>query len=108
MITISSGAGTSGVPIGVAAYGAGKGGGLGFMRNLALEVAQSGVTANSIALGLMNNVSEEMLPILTKTIPVGRAGDPDEIGACCVYLASDEAGWMTGQTIQLNGGSVTT
>ena len=108
VITISSGAGTSGVPIGVAAYGAGKGGGLGFMRNLALEVAPSGVTANSIALGLMNNVAEEVLPMLGKTIPVGRAGDPDEIGACCVYLASDEAGWMTGQTIQLNGGSVTT
>ena len=108
VITISSGAGTSGVPIGVAAYGAGKGGGLAFMRNLALEVARDGVTANSIALGLMNNVAEEMLPRLARTIPVGRAGDPDEIGACCVYLASDEAGWMTGQTLQLNGGSVTT
>jgi NAD(P)-dependent dehydrogenase (short-subunit alcohol dehydrogenase family) len=108
VITISSGAGTTGVPIGVSTYGAGKGGGLAFMRNLALEVARSGVTANSVALGLMNNVPEEVLPLLARTIPVGRAGDPDEIGACCVYLASDEAGWMTGQTIQLNGGSVTT
>jgi len=108
VITISSGAGTTGVPIGVATYGAGKGGGLAFTRNLALEVARNGVTANSIALGLMNNVPEDVLPLLAKTIPVGRAGDPDEIGACCVYLASDEASWMTGQTIQLNGGSVTT
>jgi len=108
VITISSGAGTAGVPIGVSAYGAGKGGGLAFMRNLALEVARDGVTVNSIALGLMNNVAEEALPLLAKMIPVGRAGDPDEIGACCVYLASNEAGWMTGQTLQLNGGSVTT
>ncbi len=108
VITISSGAGTAGVGIGVAAYGAGKGGGIGFMRNLALEVAGDGVTANSIALGLMNNVPEEAVPTLVHTVPVGRLGDPDEIGACCVYLASDEASWMTGQTLQLNGGSVTT
>jgi NAD(P)-dependent dehydrogenase (short-subunit alcohol dehydrogenase family) len=108
VITISSGAGTAGTGIGVAAYGAGKGGGLGFMHNLALEVARDGITANSIALGLMNNVPEAALPMLAASVPVGRLGDPDEIGACCVYLASNEAGWMTGQTIQLNGGSVTT
>jgi len=108
VITISSGAGTAGVGIGVSAYGAGKGGALSFMRNLALEVARRGVTANSLALGLMNNVPSEILPAIEKTIPVGRAGDPEEIGACCVYLASNEASWMTGQTIQLNGGSVTT
>ncbi len=108
IITISSGAGTAGTGIGVAAYGAGKGGGLGFMRNLALEVARDGVTANSVALGLMNNVPKEAVPMLAGTVPVGRLGDPDEVGACCVYLASNEAGWMTGQTLQLNGGSVTT
>lgn len=108
LITISSGAATAGSPIGVAAYGAGKGGGLGFMRNLALEVARDGVTVNSIALGVMNNIPEAMLPLVASSVPVGRAGDPDEIGAFCVYLASDEASWMTGQTLQLNGGSVTT
>jgi len=108
VITISSGAGTAGVGIGVAAYGAGKGGGLGFMRNLALEVARDGVTANCVALGIMNNVPDEVLPMIASMVPVGRAGDPDEIGACCVYLASNEASWMTGQTLQLNGGSVTT
>jgi NAD(P)-dependent dehydrogenase (short-subunit alcohol dehydrogenase family) len=108
VITISSGAGTAGTGIGVSAYGAGKGGGLGFMRNLALEVAREGVTANSVALGLMNNIPEEAVPMLAPTIPVGRLGDPEEIGAFCVYLASNEAGWMTGQTLQLNGGSVTT
>jgi NAD(P)-dependent dehydrogenase (short-subunit alcohol dehydrogenase family) len=108
VITISSEAGTTGTSIGVSAYGAGKGGGLGFMRNLALEVAGSGVTANSIALGVMNNIPAEVLPLVENTIPVGRAGDPDDVGACCVYLCSDEAAWMTGQTLQLNGGSTTT
>ena len=108
IVTISSGAGTAGTGIGVSAYGAGKGGGLGFMRNLALEVAGQGVTVNAVALGLMNNVPKEAVPLLAGSVPVGRLGDPDEVGACCVYLASNEAGWMTGQTIQLNGGSVTT
>ncbi len=108
VITISSGAGTAGVGIGVSAYGAGKGGGLAFMRSLALEVASDGVTANSLALGLMNNVPEETVPGLAGSVPVGRLGSPDDIASCCVYLASDEASWMTGQTIQLNGGSVTT
>ncbi len=108
IITISSGAGTAGVGIGVAAYGAGKGGGIGFMRNLALEVAAKGVTANTVALGLMNNVPEEIVPALAPTIPVKRLGSPEDVGACCAYLASNEAGWMTAQTIELNGGSVTT
>jgi NAD(P)-dependent dehydrogenase (short-subunit alcohol dehydrogenase family) len=108
VITISSGAGVTGVGIGVASYGAGKGGGLSFMRHLALETASSGVTANCVALGLMNNVPEAAVPALAASIPVGRLGTPDEVGAFCVYLASDEASWMTGQTLQLNGGSVTT
>jgi NAD(P)-dependent dehydrogenase (short-subunit alcohol dehydrogenase family) len=108
VITISSGAGVIGTGIGVSAYGAGKGGGLAFMRHLALESASSGVTANCVALGLMNNVPEEAVPMLAASIPVGRLGTPDEVGAFCVYLASDEASWMTGQTLQLNGGSVTT
>ena len=45
---------------------------------------------------------------MARQIPVGRVGRPDDIAAACVYLASEEASWMTGQTIELNGGSVTT
>jgi 3-oxoacyl-[acyl-carrier protein] reductase len=78
------------------------------MRNLALEVAGKGVTANTVALGLMNNVPEEAVPALAPTIPAKRLGTPEDVGACCAYLASSEAGWMTGQTLELNGGSVTT
>jgi NAD(P)-dependent dehydrogenase (short-subunit alcohol dehydrogenase family) len=109
IITISSGAGTVGIPLGVSTYGAGKGGGLAFLRHLAMETAASGVTANSLALGLMNNQQRpEVTAHMVKTVPVGRLGEPEDIGALCVYLASDEASWMTGQTIELNGGNITT
>jgi NAD(P)-dependent dehydrogenase (short-subunit alcohol dehydrogenase family) len=108
IITISSGAGTAGVNIGVAPYSAGKGGGIGFTRTLALEVARTGVTANSIALGLMGMPDPTITARIAKTIPVGRTGTPEDIGAACVWLASDEASWVTAQTIQINGGSITT
>ena len=108
VITISSGAGTGGVNIGVASYSAGKGGGISFMRSLALETAKSGVTANTIALGLMGMQDNEATLKIARTIPVGRMGRPEDIGAACVWLASTEAEWVTGQTIEVNGGSFTT
>jgi NAD(P)-dependent dehydrogenase (short-subunit alcohol dehydrogenase family) len=109
VITISSGAGTSGVNIGVTPYSAGKGGGLAFTRSLALEVAAQGVTANSVAIGLMGVAGEAGLTArLARAIPVGRTGSPEDVAAVCVWLASHEAAWVTGQTVQVNGGSVTT
>jgi len=108
VITISSGAGTIGSPIGVSTYGAGKGGAISFMRHLAIENARTGVTANTVALGLMQAGTADATAALARHIPVGRVGSPDDVGAVCVYLASDEASWMTGQTIELNGGLNTT
>jgi NAD(P)-dependent dehydrogenase (short-subunit alcohol dehydrogenase family) len=108
VITISSGAGTAGVNIGVSPYSAGKGGGIAFTRTLALEVARSGVTANSLAIGLMGVREETVTGSLARGIPVGRVGTPQDIAAACVWLASDEASWVTAQTIQINGGSVAT
>ncbi len=109
VITIASGAGMVGLHIGVSAYGAGKGGAIGFMRHLAVETARFGVTANTLALGLMTNPdSTGVTDSLARQIPVGRTGRPEDIAALCVYLASPEASWMTGQTIHINGGSVTT
>ena len=108
IITISSGAGTAGVNIGVSPYSAGKGGGIAFTRTLALEVARTGVTANSLAIGLMGMPDPKVTEHLARAIPVGRTGTPEDIGAACVWLASDEASWVTGQTIEVNGGSVTT
>ena len=114
IITISSGAGTEGLNIGVSIYGAGKGAGISFMRHLAVEAAGDGVTANTLALGLMERnepgITEEQRTVtarIARSVPVGRLGTGRDIGYACVYLASDEASWMTGQTIALNGGSVT-
>ena len=107
VITIASDGGRIGVALGVAAYGAGKGGAIGFMRHLAVENARSGVTANTVALGLMNNVNAERNAAVIKTIPVGRTGTPDDVGGLCVYLASEESAWLTGQLISINGGQST-
>jgi NAD(P)-dependent dehydrogenase (short-subunit alcohol dehydrogenase family) len=105
VITISSGAGQIGIGLGVAAYGAGKGGGIAFMRHLAVEVAPHGVTANSIALGLIDNHMEpSVTEALARGVPTGRLGTPADVAAAAVYVASEEASWLTGQTIGLNGG----
>jgi 3-oxoacyl-[acyl-carrier protein] reductase len=111
LITISSGAGSIGLPIGVAPYGAGKAAGMSLMRHLAIENARFGVTANSIALGLMeitDNHDPELFAKLAATIPCGRLGTGDDVGPAVVWLASDEASWVTGQTVHVNGGNLTT
>lgn len=108
IITISSGAGTQGVNIGVSPYSAGKGGGIAFTRTLALEVARSGVTCNTVAIGLMGMPDPSVTAHLARSIPVGRTGTPEDVGAACVWLASDEAAWVTAQTVEVNGGSVPT
>jgi NAD(P)-dependent dehydrogenase (short-subunit alcohol dehydrogenase family) len=108
VITISSGAGITGLRIGVSPYAAGKGGAVAFMRHLAAENARAGVTANSIAIGLMQPPKSNALESMAAQVPVGRTGVPEDVGSCCVYLASDEASWMTGQTLHLDGGSTFT
>ena len=107
IVTISSGAGVTGINLGVSLYGAGKGGAIAFMRHLAVENARSGVTANTLALGLMDNKADrEVTEHLARSVPVGRLGRPEDVGAAVVYLASDEASWMTAQTINLDGGAL--
>jgi NAD(P)-dependent dehydrogenase (short-subunit alcohol dehydrogenase family) len=108
VVTISSGAATAGVNIGVTPYSAGKGGAIAFTRSLALEVAKTGVTANTLAIGLMDNPDPQITQRLARSIPIGRTGTPEDVAAACVWLVSDEAAWVTAQTIQVNGGSLTT
>ena len=108
IIQISSGAASHGLPIGVSAYGAAKAGAESFIRHVAVENARHGVTANSLALGLMDNIdasaSDAMTRIL-RTIPIGRLGTPAEVGAAVVWLASDLGGLCTGQVVHLDGGA---
>lgn len=107
IVTIASGAGLTGLNIGVSPYGGGKGGAIGFMRHLAVENARDGVTANTLAIGLMEQKDRTVTERMAKQIPVGRTGLPSDIGSAVVWLVSDESEWVTGQTIQINGGSVT-
>ncbi len=108
VIQISSGAGRTGLKMGVSLYGASKSGIEGFIRHLSQEVARTGVTANSIALGLMRSVrqldDDDATHAIKRQIPLGRLGTPEDVGWLAVYLASAEAEWMTGQTVNLNGG----
>ncbi|MGP0030510.1 MAG: SDR family NAD(P)-dependent oxidoreductase [Acidimicrobiales bacterium] len=107
IIQISSGAGTTGLSIGVSAYGAAKAGAESLIRHVAVENGRHGVTANALALGLMDNTAtdSDRLARLLAGVPVGRLGRPDEVGLAAAWLSSENAGFVTGQVIHLNGGS---
>lgn len=78
------------------------------MRHIAHEVGPHGVTANVLSLGLMdNNLGDDWAESMIPTIPMRRMGSPEDVGAAVAFLASDDAGWVTGQTLVLNGGTAT-
>ena len=109
VVQISSGAGSRGMPTGHSTYGAGKAGIEAAVRHIAVEVALTGVTLNSLALGSIGGVeraSNPQVEALRSNIPVGRQGTPDEVAAAVRWLASTEAAYVTGQTIHVNGGRV--
>lgn len=108
VINISSVNGVKG-QFGQANYAAAKAGILGFTKSIAQEVAKKGVTVNAIAPGYIGTdmvmaIKQEVRDAIVATIPVGRLGKPEEIGGLCAYLASDLAGYITGATININGG----
>jgi NAD(P)-dependent dehydrogenase (short-subunit alcohol dehydrogenase family) len=105
VLVISSEAHRLASPMGLSHYAAAKAATIGYMRALAAEVGRDGVTINALSLGAMNNF-EGHEHAAAATI-VGRAGSPEDVGAAALYLCSDEASWMTGQTIPLNGGAST-
>ncbi len=90
-------------------YAAAKSGIHGFTKALALEGAAKGITVNAIAPGYISTdmvkaVPENILEKIIATIPVGRLGDPDEIARAVLFLVSDDAGFITGSTLSINGG----
>lgn len=108
VIVITSVVGHSG-NFGQANYSAAKAGLAGMCRSLALEMAARGVTVNCIAPGFIATpmtdvLNEEQKARITGNIPQGRMGSPQDIAAGALYLASDEAGYVTGQTLHINGG----
>ena len=105
IVGINSDAARTATGMGLCAYGAAKAGALGFVRNLSGEVGRHGITVNALSLGTMNNW-EGAEAMARKTTTVGRAGSPDDVGAACAYLASDEASWVTGQLLPVNGGGL--
>ena len=110
IISIGSVVGTGGNP-GQANYAAAKAGLVGMSKALAQELASRGITVNTVAPGLIATAMTEGLggahpAAMNERIPAGRQGEASEVAAAVVYLASREAGYVTGQTLHVNGGLV--
>lgn len=95
--------------VGQTAYAATKAALLGAAKSIAREYASRNVTVNAIAPGFIDTdmthtMTPEMKEQISKMIPLGRTGSPTDIAAACVYLASDEAAYVTGQCLRVNGG----
>ena len=108
IINIASVSGVFGNP-GQGNYAASKAGMIGMTKSLAREVAARGITANCIAPGFITTpmtsaLNEKQTEEIAKMIPQQRFGSPEEVAAAVVYLASNEAGYITGQTLHINGG----
>ena len=108
IVGISSIVGATGNP-GQANYAAAKAGLAGMTKALAQEVAGRGITVNLVSPGFIETpmtdaLSAEQKAALSGRIPLGRLGRPEDVAAAVLYLASDEAGWVTGATLHVNGG----
>ncbi|WP_169568751.1 3-oxoacyl-[acyl-carrier-protein] reductase [Sneathiella limimaris] len=108
IINITSIVGVTGNP-GQMNYAASKAGMIGMSKSLAQEVATRGITVNCVAPGFIATAMTDALPdaqkeALLTAVPAGRLGDPKDISAAVLYLASDEAAYVTGQTLHVNGG----
>jgi 3-oxoacyl-[acyl-carrier protein] reductase len=108
IVTVTSVVGTTGNP-GQVNYAAAKAGLVGMSKSLAQELASRNITVNCVAPGFIRTAMTDVLPdaqkeALNGRIPMGRMGEGPEIGAAVAFLASKEAGYVTGQTLHVNGG----
>ena len=108
IVNISSVVGATGNP-GQANYAASKAGMIGMSKSIAYEVASRGITVNAVAPGFIatamtDKLNDDQKAGILGQIPAGRMGDSDEIAAAVLYLASPEAGYVTGATLHVNGG----
>jgi len=108
VINIGSVVGSTGNP-GQANYAASKAGLIGFTKSLAAEMAARNITANCIAPGFVDTamtqvLAEKQREMILTHVPLGRLGAPAEVAAAVVFLASEEAGYITGHTLHVNGG----
>ncbi|NNL72951.1 MAG: beta-ketoacyl-ACP reductase, partial [Silicimonas sp.] len=108
IVNISSVVGATGNP-GQANYAASKAGLVGMSKSLAYEVASRGITVNCVAPGFIttamtDKLTEDQKTAILAQVPAGRMGEADEIAAAVLYLASAEAGYVTGATLHINGG----
>jgi len=108
IINIASVVGVSGNP-GQTNYAAAKAGMIGFAKSLAREVGSRGITVNTVAPGFIDTdmtraLGEEQREALLAGIPLGRLGAPEDVAAAVAFLASEQAGYITGETLHVNGG----
>ena len=110
VISVASNSGVTG-QMGQTHYSAAKAGLIAFTKSVAREVAAYGVTANAVAPGFIDTemlagVPAKKMEEFIKTVPLGRMGRPEEVGELIAFLASDRAGYITGQTLRVDGGIV--
>ncbi len=108
IVVISSGAAVNGLP-GQVAYSASKAGLLGMVKTLAAEGVRRGITANAVLPGMVATekvraMPDEILEQLKEVVPAGRMAEPDEVASLVAFLASEDAGYITGQTVGIDGG----
>ena len=112
IINLSSTAGKNVSTVGGAHYTAAKAGVLGFTRHLASEVAAHGITVNAVCPGLIETqmvtrtISQERMEDYARSFPIPRLGRPDEVAAMVRFLASDDASYVTGASLDINGGDL--